>query len=318
MTDDTEPTQDPAALEEDPSAVDEGPPEAPADIVVITGMSGAGRSEAIHTFEDLGYFCIDNLPPQLLGRLVELQSLPGSRIQRIAVVCDMRSLEFFDQLLDELDDLEAHGHPFRILYVEAAEKVLVNRFKTTRRRHPLAGSGSVIDGIRAEERGLAKVKERAAVVIDTSDTLPQQLRTVIRQRFLSENLKDALSISVVSFGFKYGPPIDADIVMDVRFLPNPYYIAKLRHRTGLDRSVRDFVLRRDETTAFLERWMPLLQTLAPNYLIEGKHHLTIALGCTGGMHRSVVLSEETAKFLKNQGFAVSVRHRDISKDREWM
>ena len=290
----------------------------PEDLVIITGLSGAGRSEAIHTFEDLGYFCIDNLPPQLLGRLVELQTLPGNRLPRVAVVCDMRSMEFFDRLLDELDALEEEGHPFRILYLEAAVKVLVNRFKTTRRRHPLAGGDSVIDGIQREEVGLVQVKDRAALVIDTSDLLPQQLRTVIRQKFLKEDLKDSLSISVVSFGFKYGPPIDADIVMDVRFLPNPYYMPKLKHRTGLDRSVRDFVMRRDETAQFLERWKSLVEMLAPGYLVEGKHHLTIAMGCTGGMHRSVVLAEETGDHLKSLGYAVSVRHRDVSKDREWL
>ncbi len=290
----------------------------PTELVVITGMSGAGRSEAIHTFEDLGYFCIDNLPPAFLSQLVDLAALPGSRIPRVAVVCDMRSMSFFDTLLDELDRLEATGHPFRILYLEAAEKVLVNRFKTTRRRHPLAETGSITDGIRRETNGLAKVRERADLIIDTSDLLPQQLRTVIRQKFFAENLQDSLVVTVSSFGFKYGPPIDADIVMDVRFLPNPYYIPKLRHRTGQDRAVRDFVIRREETAQFLGRWNPLLDSLLPAYLSEGKHHLAIAMGCTGGMHRSVVLAEETARHLRDEGYSVSVRHRDINKDREWM
>ena len=303
-------------------AHDAPPPEgdaatSPTELVVITGMSGAGRSEAIHTFEDLGYFCIDNLPPAFLGQLVDLAALPGSRIPRVAVVCDMRSMSFFDTLLDELGRLEATGHPFRILYLEAAEKVLVNRFKTTRRRHPLAETGSITDGIRRETKGLAKVRERADLIVDTSDLLPQQLRTVIRQKFFAENLQDSLVVTVSSFGFKYGPPIDADIVMDVRFLPNPYYIPKLRHRTGQDRPVRDFVLRREETTQFLARWNPLLDSLLPAYLSEGKHHLAIAMGCTGGMHRSVVLAEETARHLHDAGYPVSVRHRDISKDREW-
>jgi UPF0042 nucleotide-binding protein len=317
MDDETLSDDMPGTRDGDPAPGDAEPGLA-EDLVIITGLSGAGRSEAIHTFEDLGYFCIDNLPPQLLGKLVELQNLEESRLQRIAVVCDMRSMEFFDRLLDELDTLEEQGHEFRILYLEAAEKVLVNRFKTTRRRHPLAGADSVLDGIRREEHGLALVKARAELILDTSDMLPQQLRTVIRHKFLSENLKDSLSVSVVSFGFKYGPPIDADIVMDVRFLPNPYYIPKLKHRTGLDRSVRDFVMSRQETASFLEKWEPLLNMLAPDYLVEGKHHLTIAMGCTGGMHRSVVLAEETARFLKEHGYSVSVRHRDISKDYEWL
>lgn len=291
---------------------------ADTDLVVITGLAGAGRSEAIHTFEDLGYFCIDNLPPAFLSQLVDLAALPGSRIGKVAVVCDMRAMSFFDTLIDELDSLEASGRSFRVLYLEAAEKVLVNRFKETRRRHPLAESGSIIDGILREQEGLRRIRERADLIVDTSDLLPQQLRTVIRQRFLCENTKDALAVTVTSFGFKYGPPIDADIVMDVRFLPNPYYMPKLRHRTGQDRAVRDFVLERDETKAFLDRWEPLLTELAPNYLAEGKHHLSVAMGCTGGMHRSVVLAEETARHLRSLGYHVSVRHRDISKDQEWI
>ncbi len=289
-----------------------------AELVVITGLAGAGRSEAIHTFEDLGYFCIDNLPPALLGPLVDLVGLPGSRIGKVAVVCDMRTMSFFDTLLEELDRLEAGGHPFRILYLEAAEKVLVNRFKETRRRHPLAVTGSIVDGIRREQEGLRRVREQADLIVDTSDLLPQQLRTVVRQKFLSENLKDTLIVTVTSFGFKHGPPIDADIVMDVRFLPNPFYIPKLRHRTGQDRHVRDFVLDRDETRAFLARWEPLLADLTPSYLAEGKHHLSIALGCTGGMHRSVVLAEETGRFMRGLGYQVSVRHRDVNKDQEWL
>jgi len=288
----------------------------PAELVVITGLSGAGRSEAIHTFEDLGYFCIDNLPPALLSRLVELTTLPGSRIHQVAVVCDMRSMEFFDTLLDELEKLEASGHPYRILYLEAATKVLVNRFKTTRRRHPLCESGSVTEGIRAEQKGLSKVRDRADLIIDTSELLPAQLREAIRRRFLSHSLKDSLSVSVSSFGFKYGLPIDADMVMDVRFLPNPFYNPKLRHKTGLEGAVKRFVLEREETKAFLDRWLPLLQALLPNYLIEGKHHLSIALGCTGGMHRSVVLAETTAEYLRGLGYDVSVRHRDIRKDKD--
>jgi UPF0042 nucleotide-binding protein len=288
------------------------------ELIVITGLSGAGRSEAIHTFEDLGYFCIDNLPPAFLSQLVDLAALPGSRIGKVAVVCDMRAMSFFDTLLDELDRLEASGHPFRILFLEAADKVMVNRFKETRRRHPLAESGSIIDGVRREQEGLRLVRDRADLIVDTSDMLPQQLRTVIRSKFLSEDLRDVLAVTVSSFGFKYGPPIDADIVMDVRFLPNPYYFPKLRHRTGQDRAVREFVLEHEQTKRFRAGWEPLLEQLLPDYLVEGKHHLTIALGCTGGMHRSVVLAETTADHLRRLGYHVSVRHRDINKDQEWV
>ena len=300
--------------ESDAVEPDADTPVAPPELVVITGLSGAGRSEAIHTFEDLGYFCIDNLPPALVSQLVQLTLLPGSRIRRVAVVCDMRSLEFFGTLLEELDKLEASGVHHRILYLEAADKVLVNRFKTTRRRHPLCEGGSVIEGIEAERAGLAKLRERASLILDTSELLPAQLRESIRRQFVSESLRDSLSVTVTSFGFKYGMPIDADIVMDVRFLPNPFYIPKLRHKNGLEAAVYRFVMERDETKAFLDRWLPLLTDLLPNYLIEGKHHLSIALGCTGGMHRSVVLTEKTAEHLRSLGYDVSVRHRDIRKD----
>jgi RNase adapter protein RapZ len=303
-------------MTDEPLTSETDEPSPPAELVVITGLSGAGRSEAMHTFEDLGFFCIDNLPPALLSQLVELTTLPGSRIRRVAVVCDMRSLSFFDTLLGELDKLEKSGHPYRILYLEAAEKVLVNRFKTTRRRHPLCESGSVIEGIRAERRGLESVRDRADLILDTSEMLPAQLREAIRRRFLSDNLKDSLSVSVSSFGFKYGLPIDADIVMDVRFLPNPFYLPKLRHKSGLEGAVKRFVLEREETQQFLDRWLPLLHELLPNYLIEGKHHLSIALGCTGGMHRSVVLAERTAEYLRSLDYDVSTRHRDIRKDLE--
>jgi UPF0042 nucleotide-binding protein len=288
-----------------------------SDLVLITGMSGAGRSEAIHTFEDLGYFCIDNLPPALLRQLVELTNLPGSRVRRMAVVCDVRGREFFSELSATLDDLEAAGHDFRILFLAADDRALVRRFKETRRRHPLADVGSVVDGIRTERELLDAMGERADLVIDTSDLKPQELRQMIRDRFIAGGREGALSVVVSSFGFKYGAPIDADVVMDVRFLPNPHYIAGLRAKTGLDKPVRAFVLERPETTEFLERWLPLLDTLLPGYLGEGKSNLHIALGCTGGRHRSVALAEATAAHLRSAGHSVSVGHRDITKAEDW-
>jgi RNase adapter protein RapZ len=287
------------------------------ELVVITGMSGAGRSQAIHTFEDLGYFCIDNLPPAFIGQLVGLTRLPGSRIRRIAVVCDVRAKEFFEELTGELRKLEESGVPFHLLYLEADDEVLVRRFKETRRLHPLCTEGdSVLDAISAEREALAEVRERADLIIDTSVLQPAELRTAIRERFFTGSLADSLAVTVMSFGFKYGVPTDADIVMDVRFLPNPYYERSLRELTGLEEPVRRFVLKREETTEFLEKWFDLLKMLTPSYLMEGKTHLVVALGCTGGMHRSVALSEETARFLSKQGYRVAVSHRDIAKDRE--
>jgi len=299
-----------------PVASEDGPPDG-SELVVITGMSGAGRSEAIHTFEDLGYFCIDNLPPSFIPQLTALAELPGSRVRRLAVVCDVRGLDFFEQLAGELDALHERGVKHRVLFLEADDTTLLNRFKETRRRHPLCEEGLPLpDGIAAERHALQAIRERADVVIDTSDSRPVELRRRILEEFLAEPLAHTLSVSVSSFGFKYGTPTDADIVMDVRFLPNPFYNPELRHLTGLDEPVRAFVLGRPETAEFLERWLDLLDGVMPGYLAEGKTHLAIALGCTGGMHRSVVLAETTAAHLRTSGYKVSVSHRDITRDKD--
>ncbi len=292
-------------------------PDDQAELVVITGMSGAGRSEAIHTFEDLGYFCIDNLPPSFIPQVVDLAELPGSRAQRLAVVCDVRSHEFFDQLAGEIQKLEDRGVNERVLYLEADDQTLLRRFKETRRRHPMCDEGeSLVEGIRSERLALDEIRKRADVVIDTSHLRPNELRQEIRERFVTDTAASALSVTVYSFGFKYGPPADADIVMDVRFLPNPHYDPALRPLTGLDGPVREYVLSKPETTTFLERWLPLLDDVVPGYVLEGKHHLAVALGCTGGMHRSVALAEVTATHLRARGYRVAVSHRDIGRDRE--
>lgn len=283
-------------------------------LVVITGMSGAGRTQAIHTFEDFGYFCIDNLPPALIGRVVELASLEGSRVNRIAIVCDVRAQEFFSELVGELRRLKVEIDGVHVLFLEADDETLVTRFKETRRRHPLCEEGSVIEGIRVEREALAEVRELADIIIDTRRMAPQRLRDEIRHRFFGESLKSALAITVSSFGFKYGgAPADADMVMDVRFLPNPYYEDELRELDGTDDSVREFVLERKETKEFMRRWSSMLKFLTPHYLGEGRTHLSIALGCTGGRHRSVTLAEETARVLRGRGLTVTVNHRDIGK-----
>lgn len=285
------------------------------ELVVITGMSGAGRSEAMHTFEDLDFFCIDNLPPSFIGQLVDLAELPGSNLRRLAVVSDVRGHEFFDELEGEIDKLEARGLELELLFLEADEDVLLRRFKETRRRHPMCDEGeAVLDGIRAERQALEKIRLHATTIIDTTDTRPQDLRQSIRERF-SESRSQTLSITVYSFGFKYGVPSDADIVMDVRFLPNPHYNPELRPLTGLDEPVTRYVMDRPETLDFIEKWFALLDTLVPGYVMEGKHHLAVALGCTGGMHRSVALAEATAKHLQAAGFRAIVSHRDIGRDR---
>jgi len=285
------------------------------ELVLITGMSGAGRSEALHTFEDLGYFCIDNLPPSFMPQLVELAKLPGNRIRRICVASDVRSMRLFSELESRLEKLEDEGLPAHVIFLEADDDQLVNRFKMTRRRHPLCDEGgSLLDEIRAERAALGEIRERADIVIDTTGMRPQELRTALKDLYFTEGLGQSLSITVSSFGFKYGVPTDADIMMDVRFLPNPYYLSDLRELTGLDAPVVEFVLERPETKQFLERWYALLDVLMPGYIMEGKHHLAIAVGCTGGMHRSVALAEETVRFLKSRGYRVAVSHRDIGRD----
>ncbi len=294
---------------------DTAEPRVSPELVIITGMSGAGRSEAMHTFEDMGYFCIDNLPPAFIPQLTELAQLPGSRVHRLAVVCDVRAAEFFDALAGELDALHDRAIEHRLLFLEADDTTLVNRFKETRRLHPLcAEGGGLAEAIAAERIALGPIRERADVVIDTTGVRPAELRRRIREEFVTEPLAHTLSVTVQSFGFKYGAPTDADIVMDVRFLSNPFYNPELRHLTGLDEPVRQFVFGRSETGEFLQAWFGLLDSVMPGYLAEGKSHLGVALGCTGGQHRSVALAEATAAHLRKLGFRVTVAHRDVSRE----
>lgn len=281
------------------------------EVTIITGLSGAGKSEAIRCFEDMGYFCIDNLPPKLILDIADLGSHPGSKIRKIAVVSDVRGGRFFEDLSESLKELKRRGIPYQILFLEASDEVMVKRFKETRRRHPLSVDGRVIDGIQKERKLMETLRGEADMIIDTSDLEAYELRDKIRSSFLKEEKKKGLLITVISFGYKYGIPLDADLVMDVRFLPNPHYIEELRQLTGLDKKVKKFVLNRRETKLFLRRFHNLLAFLLPHYISEGKTHLVIALGCTGGEHRSVALAEETSKFLLKQGYNTVVKHRDI-------
>ena len=285
-------------------------------VVIVTGMSGAGRTEAMHVFEDLGYFCVDNLPAVLIGQLVHLRLLPGQAEENthIAVVCDARNGDYFGSLMDEIEELKASSVEYSIVFLDASDDMLIARYKSSRRRHPLCEDGSTISaGIRRERELLFSLREIANHVIDTTDMLPQQLRSTLRQIFSPGDRREGLAVSVYSFGFKYGAALDADMVMDVRFLPNPYYEENLKFLTGLDTPVREFVLYRRETAEFLSRWHALLDCVMPSFVAEGKQQLAIAIGCTGGQHRSVVLAEETADYLKASGYRVSVAHRDLSK-----
>lgn len=284
------------------------------ELVIVSGMSGAGRTEAMHVFEDMGYFCVDNLPASLIGNLLEMTSKPGQpdEYRRLAVVCDARNRDYFLALKDELDRLEAAGIDFRILFLDADDDKLVARYKSSRRRHPLCTDGTtIVQGIQRERQLLFDLREAAHHVINTTDMLPQQLRSTIRTLFGTGEERRGLAITVYSFGFKHGAPLDADLVMDVRFLPNPYYDPELRPLTGLDAPVRDFVMFREETGEFLKRWTALLDCVMPGYVAEGKQQLAIAIGCTGGQHRSVALAEATGDHLKSQGYRVSVAHRDL-------
>lgn len=284
------------------------------EVVIITGMSGAGRTEALHALEDAGFFCIDNLPPTMLPSLVSGSGLPPETGGRLAVVCDLRSRELFGRLCSELEHLRADGVSCRMVFLDADDDTLRRRYSSLRRRHPLAeGSGSVSEAIRRERMRLSVVRERANIVVDTSNMRARDLRALLVDEFANAPAAQGLNVSVFSFGYKYGVPLDADLVMDVRFLPNPFYDPELRDLTGLDEAVRSFVVDRDETRAFTAAWFNLLDVTMPGYVAEGKQHLSIAVGCTGGQHRSVAIAEATATHLRGRGYGVTVVHRDLAR-----
>jgi RNase adapter protein RapZ len=284
------------------------------DFVVITGFSGAGKSQAMATFEDAGYFCVDNLPPEMIGSLADLFGHEGSKVERAAVASDTRGGAYFESLVKTLEDLDRRGVPFRLLFLEASDPVLINRFKETRRRHPLANGGSVEAAIRDEREVLAPLKERADVSIDTSDLSAARLRKVVADKMLPHGKVGRLAVTFLTFGFKHGTPRDADLTFDVRFLPNPHYEADLRELTGIDDAVVQYVESSDGISEFYERLTPLLDYLLPAYEQEGKAHLTIGIGCTGGRHRSVVIAEHLARIYAARGdLLVDVVHRDVQK-----
>ena len=285
------------------------------ELVVITGMSGAGKTVAMQSFEDMGYFCVDNMPPSLLPKFWELVKESG-KITKIALVIDLRSRAFFDEIMTSISGLDNTSFiTTKILFLEASDDALVSRYKETRRTHPLAGDGRVYDGIVAERRLLQDIKVRAQKVIDTTTLSPRKLREEIMHTF-SNGDTDIFTIQVVSFGFKYGIPIDADIVMDVRFLPNPHYIEELRPLTGQDHAVYDYVMSQPETKTFYHKFMELLDFVIPGYKKEGKSSVTIAIGCTGGQHRSVALTERTGRELMSDSYHVTISHRDKDKRKE--
>ena len=284
------------------------------EVAVVTGLSGAGRSTAAKCLEDLGWFVVDNLPPELIATMVELGAQARGAITRVAVVMDVRSRAFTDDLAAIIKDLDARGYKPRVLFLEATDDVLVRRFESVRRGHPMQGDGRLADGIAAERLLLTPLREAADLVLDTSALSVHQLRAKIEDTFGSE-ASARTRVTVLSFGYKYGLPMDADLVMDVRFLPNPFWIPELREQTGLDADVRNYVLSQEGAEEFLDRYHELLKLIGAGYRREGKRYLTLAVGCTGGKHRSVAISEELSALLSTEdGMTVKVVHRDLGRE----
>ncbi|MDD5755740.1 MAG: RNase adapter RapZ [bacterium] len=286
-------------------------------LIIITGMSGAGKSSAINVFEDLGFFCVDNLPIILLPKFAEVVAQSGGRINKVALGIDVREGGFLDSLFNTLKELSDLQIKYEVLFLDASTEVLLHRFSETRRRHPLDIEGeesSIMEGINKERALLTEIKAKADKIIDTTSLNAKELRDAINESFFSasDNTR-TIRINLVSFGYKYGMPLDADLVADVRFLPNPHYVDELKPYTGNDSKVKDFVLNNPVTQKFLRKYFNLLKFLIPNYIKEGKTYLTIAIGCTGGKHRSVVVTNELEKYLTGRNYDVKVKHRDVNK-----
>jgi len=284
------------------------------ELLIITGMSGAGKSLCVKYFEDIGFFCVDNLPPSLIPKFAEVIMHGKSKLEKIALIIDIRGGAMFLDLLPALATLTDMGIKYKILFLDASDAVLVKRFKESRRVHPLSKDGRLSDGIAEERKILQTIKDKADVTIDTSNLSPQQLREAITNHFVKGKSFTGLIIHIVSFGFKYGIPIDSDLVFDVRFIPNPYYVPELKKRTGLEREVLDYIMSFSETRTFINKLIDMINFLLPQYVKEGKRQLIIAIGCTGGRHRSVAIADKLYKRLKRRGANVIIQHRDIHRD----
>ena len=283
--------------------------------VIVTGMSGAGKTTALKMLEDMGYFCVDNLPIPLLTRFVEMFSEPEEEVKKIALGLDVRGGQDFTGLQEVLDEMDEKQTSYEILFLDAQDDVLIKRYKETRRQHPLSGSGRVDTGIAKEREKIMFLKMRATYILDTSKMLTRELKLELEKIFVKGESFCNLYITVMSFGFKYGIPQDSDLVFDVRFLPNPYYIDELREKTGNDPEVQDYVMENDKAREFLDKLTDMVDFLIPNYILEGKNQLVIAIGCTGGKHRSVTLANALCQKLGSQeNYGVRIEHRDIGKD----
>ncbi len=286
--------------------------------LIITGMSGAGKSLCVKYFEDIGFFCVDNLPPSLIPKFAEMCLQGQNKMEKIALIMDIRGGSMFLELFPALESLASYGISYKILFLEASDNVLVQRFKETRRMHPLSPEGRISDGIAEERRILQAVKDKANYVVDTSNLSPRQLKQEIHNLFVEGKPFSGLIISVTSFGFKYGVPIDCDLVFDLRFIPNPYYVEELKPLTGMDKEVSDYVMSFHESHVFLTKLVDMLDFLIPNYVKEGKNQLVIGIGCTGGKHRSVTIANKLFDILKAKNSSIVLEHRDIEKDNRRM
>ena len=281
--------------------------------VVVTGMSGSGKSTVLKMLEDAGFFCVDNLPVSLIEKFVELISMPNSEVSKVALGLDVRSDQSFEDATRILEQLKSKGYSFEILFMEADENTLIKRYKETRRVHPLAMEGRVEDGVRRERQVLGNVRKNADYVIDSTHLLTRELKEELDRIFVANKEYNSLMVTVMSFGFKHGIPVDADLVFDVRFLPNPFYIDRLKQKTGNDKEVQDYVMSFPEAGTFMEKLVDMIQFLIPSYVKEGKHSLVVAVGCTGGKHRSVTLAGELYKRMKDRGtYGIKLYHRDIA------
>lgn len=284
--------------------------------VIVTGMSGGGKRTAQKMLEDMGFYCVDNLPVSLIEKFVELIAMPNSEISKVALGLDVRADQSFEGVNDILKQLREKGYQFEILFMDADETALIKRYKESRRVHPLAEDGRLEEGVRKERKILEKIRKEANYVIDTSNLLTRELKEELDRIFVQNEEYNNLMVTVMSFGFKYGIPADADLVFDVRFLPNPYYIEELKAMTGNDRPVRDYVMKAEESEIFLQKLEDMVSFLLPNYVKEGKYRLVIAIGCTGGQHRSVTLANELYERMKSQRqFGMKLYHRDIRDNR---
>ncbi len=279
--------------------------------VVVTGMSGGGKSTAFKMLEDLGFYCVDNLPVPLIEKFLELIVTPGSEITKVALGLDVRADQPFNDVQKILEKLKAEGYVFEVLFMDASDSVLIKRYKETRRVHPLSPDGRIEDGVEKERKILEDMKRKADYVIDTSNLLTRELKEEMDRIFVLNEEYNSLMVTILSFGFKNGIPADADLVFDVRFLPNPFYIDELKHKTGNDQEVQDYVMSFSEASDFMEKLVDMLTFLVPNYIKEGKYHLVVGIGCTGGRHRSVTLANELYKRMKDQGnYGLKLYHRD--------